>query len=73
MPTKQANKQTDRLTKIITENHLSDNSHAYYGYYNRDFKNPGRGESETRLEATFPISDEERKHLAFSPALENAA
>ena len=39
----------------------------------RDFKNPGRGESETRPEVTFPVSDEERMRLAFSPALENAA
>ena len=39
----------------------------------RDFKNPGRGGSETRPEVTFPVSDEERMCLAFSPALENAA
>ena len=39
----------------------------------RDFKNPGRGEEETRPEVTFPVSDEERMRLAFSPALENAA
>ena len=39
----------------------------------RDFKNPGRGESETRPEVTFPISDEERMRVAFSSALENAA
>ena len=40
---------------------------------NRDFKNPGRSESETRPEVTFPISDEECMRVAFSPALENAA
>ena len=34
----------------------------------RDFKNPGHGESETRPEVTFPISDEERMRVAFSPA-----
>ena len=39
----------------------------------RDFKNPGHGESETRPEVTFPISDEERMRVAFSPALEIAA
>ena len=39
----------------------------------RDFKNRGRGGSETRPEVIFPISDEERMRVAFSPALENAA
>ena len=46
---------------------------ACFVWQNRDFKNPGRGESETRPEVTFPVSDEERMRLAFSPALENAA
>ena len=40
---------------------------------NRDFKNRGRGGSETRPEVIFPISDEERMRVAFSPELENAA
>ena len=39
----------------------------------RDFKNRGRGGSETRPEVIFPISDEERMRVAFSPELENAA
>ena len=39
----------------------------------KDFKNRGRGGSETRPEVTFPISDEERLRVAFSPALEKAA
>ena len=39
----------------------------------RDFKNRGRGGSETRPEVTFPISDEKGMHVAFFPALENAA
>ena len=44
-----------------------------YSEDTRDFKNQGRGGSETRPEVTFPISDEERMRVAFSPALENAA
>ena len=40
---------------------------------NRDFKNRGRGGSETPPEVIFPISDEERMRVAFSPELENAA
>ena len=39
----------------------------------KDFKNRGRGGSETRPEVTFPIWNEERMRVAFSPALENAA
>ena len=41
--------------------------------FSRDFKNRGRGGSETRPEVIFPISDEERMRVAFSPELENAA
>ena len=39
----------------------------------RDFKNRGRGGSETRPEVIFPISDEDHMRVAFSPELENAA
>lgn len=39
----------------------------------KDFKNRGRGGSETRPEVIFPISDEERMRETFSPELENAA
>ena len=39
----------------------------------RDFKNRGRGGSETRPEVIFLISDEEHMRVAYSPALENAA
>ena len=39
----------------------------------RDFKNRGRGGSETRPEVIFLISDEGHMRVAYSPALENAA
>ena len=61
--------KSKRQFKISEENVIR----SIPAYDSRDFKNPGRGESETRPEVTFPVSDEERMRLAFSPALENAA
>ena len=39
----------------------------------RGFQNRRCGGSETRLEVAFPVSEEERMRVAFSPPLENAA
>ena len=38
----------------------------------REFKKRGRGESETRLEVTFRISDEKSMRAEFSTRLDNA-
>jgi len=66
-------KAQDHHVLYQTDLTANDRRQKHDGLHNTDFKNRGRGGSKTRLEVTFPISDEERMRVTFSPAIENAA